>query len=281
MNRTIRRILVPLDVSEFAEAATVRACEIAKAHDATISGMVVLDSPGIRTSVAPADVSYWPLVQDTILKATDDARERIRLARDQFIAICEAEGVPHTETEMEGVPATRILEASVLYDLLVMGLRTFFHFETQDQPGDSLAKVLGRTATPVVAVPSVRTSAPYRKVSVAWDGSFSSGRAFRDFMAFAAPYDLDLTVMTATDDERQGETLLGQASAFLKSRGVENFQTKSVRTESIDEICSAAFAEADLVVAGIHSKKLLKDLFVGSFTKHLIDRGDVPLFLSH
>ncbi len=37
---------------------------------------------------------------------------------------------------------------------------------------------------------------------------------------------------------------------------------------------------SDLVVAGIHSRKFLKDIFVGSLTRQLIDYGHTPLLLS-
>jgi hypothetical protein len=37
---------------------------------------------------------------------------------------------------------------------------------------------------------------------------------------------------------------------------------------------------ADLVVAGVRSKPRLKDIFVGSFVRHLIKRGDRTLLLS-
>ncbi|MEQ1843139.1 MAG: FHIPEP family type III secretion protein, partial [Verrucomicrobiales bacterium] len=37
----------------------------------------------------------------------------------------------------------------------------------------------------------------------------------------------------------------------------------------------------DLVTLGIQARNRVKDLFVGNFTKSLITRGDIPLFLSH
>jgi nucleotide-binding universal stress UspA family protein len=43
----------------------------------------------------------------------------------------------------------------------------------------------------------------------------------------------------------------------------------------------SAIDEADLVVTGIHARHILKDLFVGSFTRAMIDRGDTALFMSH
>lgn len=281
MSAAIRRILTPLDVSAFAEAATRRSCEVAARHGAEVTGLVVLDSPGIRSSVAPADVSHWPLVQETVMRATADAAERIRRARDRFAKRCGEGGLVHRESEFEGVPADKILEASVLHDLVVMGLRTFFHFETQKGPGDSLSKVLGRTVTPVLAVPEADEGQPYRHAVVAWDGSFSAGRAFRDFLGFAAPYDLDITVLTAATDPEQGSLLLREAEAFLQAHGVIRYRTVLADTTSLDELHSRYLAGADLIVAGIHARRFFVDLFVGSFTNRLIENGDAALYLSH
>lgn len=281
MKQSIKRILTPLDVSAFSEAATRRACEIAGRHGAEITGLAVLDSPGIRSAIAPADVSHWPLVQDTMLRATEDAQERIRASRKHFADHCEAVGLKHFESELEGVPADKILEASVLYDLVVIGLRTFFHFETQDGPGDSLAEVLGRTVTPVLAVPEADNAEPFRRAVVTWDGSFSAGRAFRDFVNFAAPYDMEITVLTAGSDDRQSAMLLAEAKAFLTAHEVPKFDLVHTELTEVDQIHDLYFSEADLVVAGIHAKKFFKDLFVGSFTNRLIETGDTALFLSH
>ncbi|MCB1229323.1 MAG: universal stress protein [Verrucomicrobiae bacterium] len=281
MSQSIKRILTPLDISEFAEAAANRSCEVAARHQAELTGLAVLDSPGIRSSIAPADVSHWPLVQETVLRATSDARERIGEARQRFQKRCENAGLDHRESELEGVPADKILEASVLYDLVVMGLRTFFHFETQQAPGDSLSAVLGRTVTPVLAVPQTDDGEPFQKAIITWDGSFSSGRAFRDFLGFAEPYELEISVLTAGEDTGQCELLLAEAGHYLRAHGVTDFQSIHADTASVDEVHDAYLKDADLVVAGIHSRKFFRDLFVGSFTNHLIETGDKALFLSH
>jgi len=153
MKPTIQRIIVPLDPSAYARSATLRACQVARSHDAELTGVAVLDSPGIRAQVAPLDTYHWTLVQETLRSARSDAEEKISSVLDEFSSLCREQGVRHRSFESEGVPAQVLLQASELHDLIVVGLRTFFHFETRDQPGDSLAKLLHRTATPLLAVP--------------------------------------------------------------------------------------------------------------------------------
>ncbi len=278
MNTQVQRILVPLDPSEYTEAATLRACEIAKAHDAVIFGLTVLDTPGIRSQVAPADMAYWPLVRDTILSAIEEAKDKIGDLQAKFAGICKTQGVKHAEAEMEGVPAEMILDASALYDLVVTGLRSYFHFETREGPGDSLTKVLNRTATPILAVPGARPEEPFEQVLIAYDGSLNAARTLRDFAAFAVPYNFQLSVSTAHGDEAHARTCLERAAAFLRAHGFSPIETSYHRGDTIPD---EALEKANLVVAGIHSKRFFKDMMAGSFTKHLIERGDSSLFLSH
>jgi nucleotide-binding universal stress UspA family protein len=57
----IKSILIPLDPSVYTDMALEMGCFLAKQHDAELSGLVVLDIPGIRKSVGPtpAGGSYY------------------------------------------------------------------------------------------------------------------------------------------------------------------------------------------------------------------------------
>lgn len=279
--RPIQRVLVPLDTSGYSKAATARACEIAKSHFAQVTGLAVLDTPDIVGSVVPGELGYWPLVEDTISQLTEFARERIAVARSDFAGTCEHNSVSHLESQLEGVPSNRILEASILYDLVVIGVRTFFHFESLEESGHSLSQLLGRTVTPVLAVPDDKEAATFKKVVIAYDGSFSAGRALRDFIGFALPYDLQITIVTASKSEKQAEHLLNDAKACLLSHDIENVETLHIQGSTLSAVDTRLINEADLVVTGIHSQHFMKDLFVGSFAREMIDRGNKALFLSH
>lgn len=280
MNSTIQRILVPLDPSEYTEAATLRACEIARTHYAQLEGLVVLDTPEIRSHIAPVEIAHWPSVADVINDALKDAEEVITQARYDFANRCEEARVAHCESELEGIPANRILEASALFDLVVTGLRTFYHFETREGPGNSLSKFLDRTVAPVLAVPKGHRE-PFKKVLVAYDGSFGSSRALRDFVGFAKPYQFEITLFSADSDQAQAEALTNRAAAYLRAHNFKDIKTATSNKSPIDAIEQDYIEEVDLVVAGIHSRKFLKDAFVGSLTNKLIELGHTALFLSH
>ena len=280
MNSPIQRILVPLDPSEYARAATLRACEVAKTHMAQVEGFVVLDTPEIRSHVAPLEMQNWPAVVDAMAKAVDEAREQIEDVRKRFVETCESLHTTHQEVQVEGLPPNLILEASALFDLVVVGMRTYFQFETQEGPGDSLTRILDRTVTPVLAVPTGEAD-PIKRVVVAYDGSMGSARALRDFVAFARPYNFEITVFSAHEDEDRAKGVAEQAGSYLRAHDLTDFQVKTSTKSAFAAFESQFLGKTDLVVSGIHSRKFFKDAFVGSFANQLIESGKTSLFLSH
>lgn len=280
MNSTIQRILVPLDPSPYTEAATLRACDIAQHHFAQVTGLAVLDSPEIRRRFAPVEVSHWPSIRENLAAGLDQAQQIIDRAKERFAMTCEAQHVAHSEDELSGVPVSIITEVAALYDLVVMGLRTHYHFETRDSDGDSLAKILDQTASPVLAVPS-QTGGSFQRVLIAYDGSFPAARALRDFVGFARPYDFEINVFASGGDRAQSDALLARAAAYLRSHDLHDFKLHATTQAPWDFVQEEFLDATDIVVAGIHSRKFLVDPFVGSFTRNLIESGKVSLFLSH
>ena len=161
-----------------------------------------------------------------------------------------------------------------------MGLRTYF---TPDSGGeeDSLEKILISPNAPVLAVPnSQEDPGNWKKVLIAFDGSPNSCRVLKEFARFAQPYDFGITILTCSKDKAQGDAIVNSAAAYLRAHRLTNLNTVVSTGEIHDVIDTNYIDSSDLVVAGIHSKKFLKDFFVGSLARKLIDYGHTPLFLN-
>ncbi len=280
MEKTIKRILVPLDPSIYAEAATKTACRIAKVHGGSVDGVVVLDANEIKSSIVPAVGPYYPMMVDVVQKRTQHAQGILEDCMAQFASICEEEGVTHSATEWDGIPSQKLLSSSISYDLVVMGLRTFFHFETQGEDGDCLSEFLDETITPVLAVPSTGVKSSDRAL-ITFDGSFPSAAALHDFARLVAPFDTEVTVLVADKEEREAKFLLDEAVMYLAAHGIDKVETVNEELPINAILENGYIDDFDLVVTGIHSKRRFKDYFVGSFSKSLIQRGTNPVFLSH
>ena len=276
---TIKRILVPLDLSAFTDAATERACRLAKANDATVTGMTVLDTPAITGQTLPVQpFQLLDYTQERIESRTEEAQMAVQDALRRFASVCEDAVVSHDQAEYQGIPADQIVEASHFYDLLVMGLRTFFHFETQTGPGDSLERVLDHTPTPVLALP--KTVKPLCSVLIAFDGSFHSVRALHAFAGIHWPEQVQITLLTSDDSETHRAHLLNEAAAYLRSYGFEDIRKEGISKDISKAVDEDYVEKCDLIVAGMHAKKRLRDFFVGSLTKQLIEYGHTALLLA-
>lgn len=280
MKTGVRRILVPVDPSVYTGAATETACRIALKHEAQVAGVAVLDSPEIRSGSVSAIGPYYPSSMDEIRAKVTHAEKILAECKARFAMTCEEYGVPHLETEYEGIPAQRFFASSIFFDLVVTGLETAFHFETRGEKCNCLSEILDTTVTPTLAVP-IMGMPKLEKVLVAFDGSFSSARALRDFVEFARPYNPEIKVLTASEKAVQCDFLLRNAKEYLRVHGLSRVEIVGSDAPVFDAVEAFAGEDVDLVVAGIHSKKKIRDLFVGSFTKQLIESGNKAVFLSH
>ena len=100
---TLKRILVPLDVSEYAEAATQRACQLSQVNQSNVTGMVVLDTPEITGVHLPAHpVHLLDYTKERIDARTAEAEQAIQDELAKFAHRCEQAQVAHHEAAFQG-----------------------------------------------------------------------------------------------------------------------------------------------------------------------------------
>ena len=276
----IKRILVPLDGSEFARNATHYACELAADCDAEVVGITVLDLLGMTRQIAPIHAVALKAYHERLLEAKVDAVERTKYALSHFRDICSKTKVSYSEHELQGIPASCISHWASYCDLVVMGLRTFFSNQEQEHSGDSLVTSLHQSVTPILAVPKKRSN-PLNTVLVAYDGSHHATRALHAVanLNLVKPFE-KAYVVTSLTDEQHSCFLLKQAAAYLRSHQLQDV-TMIDTDKDIEAIIHQDYLEkVDLVAAGVHAKRPLKDFFVGSLTKSLVDYGHMPLLLA-
>ena len=80
----MRRILVPLDPSPYSESALNLACVVAKIYNAEVTGMVILDIPGIQDSIGPIPIGGIHLAEKLEKEKREEAKQRISLLLDKF-----------------------------------------------------------------------------------------------------------------------------------------------------------------------------------------------------
>jgi nucleotide-binding universal stress UspA family protein len=273
----IKRILLPLDPSDYTKVATEYACKIAKDQGAVVNGMVIIDIPGIEKSIGPIPAGaseYAKLIKSDRIQ---EMKERMEKLISDFRDKCEKEGIEYVKTEIEGSPSGQISNHAIFYDLVIMGLRTYYSFDAEEEGGDSLDEVLDQSITPVLAVPD--KFEPVKNILIPFDGSFPAAKALQRFSHFAVSRNYRYRIVYSGDDKRLGEYYLDQAKAYLRTYGIDDVELVRTSESIIDTVLTKEKDWADMVVLGGHSKSFLKEFFVGSLTKKLIKDGSKPLFI--
>ena len=279
----IKRILVPLDPSPYTDAALECACAIARQHDAELTGLVILDIPGIERSIGPAPIGAYHYAEHLEEHRKQEASERIHSLLTKFKKKCQQEGVAHCEAERQGSPCDRILAESPYYDAVVIGLRTYFNFETSDKPGDSLEELLDHSVTPVYGVPKnfslAHLSEGELKALIAFDGSLPAGRALQSFAQLALADQVEVTLLTSNENEEEARYYLDQAATYLKAHNLRNVKQEWTSRDIIQAMEEQYLDWADFVVVGPHAKRGLLDFILGSLTRYLIKADKKPLLI--
>ena len=288
----INRILVCLDKSTYTDSVIEYACWLAELHNASLEGLVVVDVKGIRRSEGPVPLGAMRFAKTSIAAKEEEAHEMVEEVLQRFSARCEKLGVRHVEFEMQGAPADAIIKESVFFDCVVIGLRTFFTHSSNagddevygtedDEPGDSLEKVLDHSLAPVFAVPLEWKPTKELNAQVTLNSSTHSISALRNFARLYGRTNVNVTLMNCSDGSENHLELLTKSAAFLRAHWFKRVESRTesgdVRELLDDDYCGAF----DLIVLGAHGKSGITEFFTGSLCRDLLERGNMPLLIAN
>ena len=279
----IKRILVPLDGSEYTENALKIAIQLAQRNSAEITGLVVLDLAGIEKSIGPVPIGAIRLAERLGDLKAEEAKQRIEEHLSRFHALCDQGGVRHREARFQGRPSESIIGESIYYDLVVAGMRTFYRFENAAS-GDLLLNVLDRTVTPMLAapkeLPKFDLGAHQLRVLIAFGGSLPAARAMHRFAQMIQPQSLDVTVLMSDAREEVATYHLDRAEEYLRAQGIYDVKTRWT-TKPISKVIQQKYLEtSDIFVVGANSSRsFAKKFVIGGLTQFLLKNSTKPVFV--
>ncbi len=293
----INRILVCLDKSDYTDSSIDFACWLATHHDASLEGMVVIDTPGIARSVGGGGVGSMKYARTSIATKEKECHELMESILTKFKDRCDAVGVRHNECEIQGEPKESILDEANYFDCVVIGIHTYFNYESgagddekygtgDDVEGDALTEIMTESLAPVFAVPLGWQPQPDHEIFdalIAFDGSLNAMRSLRQFARLYGKGSVNIKLLNCNKDAEKSQVILAKAKKFLGAHGFGDVATES-RTEDPKEVLTAEHnAPFDLIVLGANSRSSIVEFltFTGSVTKSLIDRGDKPLLIAN
>jgi nucleotide-binding universal stress UspA family protein len=181
----------------------------------------------------------------------------------------------------QGSPAEVLAEEALTADLIIIGARTFFHFETRKSHGDTLNHLLRLQPCPVMVIPK-NLEMPIKRVIIPYDGTRKSARSMRSFVDLTHSLPVALEVLLLSVDEHVEDKLavLEKPAKYLRAYGYQ-VETKVLPGDASEIIRDVAQVNMPtMVVLGASEKSSVRVLLFGSVTQSLLDDGTIPLYVA-
>lgn len=276
----LKGILVGLDGSPFSDSAVTLGLRWAKACGAALAGQTIIDRPGLSEPEAvPAGSGFFRLFGDD--KKIAEARAKAESLAERFVVRCSEAGLTGKPVVELGEPAGAILAQAQRYDLVLLGLETYFRAMPGGGPCDTLDKVLQSPPRPVVAVPAELGNGT--TAVIGYDGSLQAARTLAAYVATGLAASYENVVVTISEDYEEAAGVIEAAVAYLGLHGVA-VKARPVETR-LDPAAvlldHAGQFKAGLVVMGAFGHSALREFFFGSTTRGVLRNSKVPVMLYH
>ena len=276
----LRSMLVGLDGSVYSTAAVELGIRWAQHAGAVLVGLGIIDAPTIcKPQPVPLGASAYKVHHDATLLA--DAGHKVQQFLEHCAQRCAEAGVACQLLQDTGLPAEHILLEAQQYDLIMLGQHTFFHFETQEKPDETLSVVVKQSPCPVVAVPA--TLIEGQAVIIAYDGSPHATRALHMFQALGLDSAYDVHVVCIDAQQKRAAYCAERAVAFLQGHNIVAQAHICATSDSPAHVLLEHVQQlkAGLLIMGSSGRSPLREFFGCSVTRTMLRASPVPLFLYH
>lgn len=271
----IKRILLPFDGSKHSMAAAQYALDVARAHDAEIEGLGLVDvGPIDRVERGGANVGGFAFAREARLSLLAQAQVHATEFQQAFVDQCRRAGVAYEYRFEIADPIERITVRSDYADLVVMGIRVDFDPDAGNESFEKLRDALEVAARPFLAVPvHVRE---VKRAVVALDFDRACDRLLFG-LAHANPYPAAEFTVLHVGDAEAARGRLADALEYLAAHGVRAGSRVEVG-KPIDVVPHVIQDEDfDLAVIGGNSGSRLAHFFFGSIARKVLERATCPV----
>jgi nucleotide-binding universal stress UspA family protein len=275
----LKDILVHVDGTRSMPGRVRAAAELARTHDAHLTGLYVIDIP-VLPSYAEAQIPAAIIEgQHEAFLAASVAAERI------FAEITSKVGINPEWRRVEDRRLSALCLHAHYADLLVAG---------QADPGDpecvnhGLADHLAlESGRPVMVIPAGGAAETIgRNILVAWNGKREAVRAVSDAMPLleAAERVTVVTVNPESDDPENAGIPAADIGLHLARHGID-ITTENIygASAAIGELLLdvAGDAAADLLVMGAYGHSRFREIVLGGVTAHVLAHTMLPTLIAH
>ena len=270
----MKSILLHIDHDKAMEARLQVALDIARATNGHITCLQAVS----YEVFAPGDI-----YGSAIAAAMPVIKENAEKLRSQIEADLENEGVSWDWRFVYGTAAHRLLEASPLADVIILGPA---EVGAAGGPSALVGEVAIKARTPVLVVPEgtkgLDVSGP---MVIAWNGSAEAAHALRGAVPLLA-CSCKVTLVSITDEGERARFDLPstEGAQYLARHGIACELVEIPRGEAsiADTLFSAAqLREAALMVMGAYGHARFTEMLLGGVTRRMLSEPQLPILLAH
>ena len=200
----------------------------------------------------------------------------------EFEQACTTAGVPFEVSRIANALTVGVSLAVQRHDLILLG-----HTEEETSSGprrDSAAlfQILKESTGPAIVVPDLPPPSS-ANVVVAYDGSVQASRALKSFIASGFYQDSPVYVLSFDKELADAEQTASVAVELLERHGYDVRPRPAIlprgmtADERIEEACDSLGVQ--LLVMGAYGKPTIREFFLGTVTRWLLERLRIPLFI--
>jgi nucleotide-binding universal stress UspA family protein len=276
----LRRLLLAVDGTPASRGAQDLALALARRKGAAIAGVAVVDRAWATAPQAtPIGGGAYKAHRDR--KVLADLRQEVETLLDGFAATCREAGVPFTRSQTEDAPARAIEREAEGCDLVVVGRDTSFHFETEPDMTDMVARLIRDNARPVLVTPERRRSS--ERILVCYDGSIQASRAMHMAVLLGIAQEFEVHLVCVAPTREAADSQLARAETLFRAHDLAVQLHGSASDADAAEVILAEVDALDpqLLVMGAFGHRGLREIFLGSATRTLLQRCDTGILIHH
>ncbi len=289
----VKKILVPVDFSDYAEHASRFAMHYASKVGAEILYLHAYYAPDMQTIPYDESFGFEGTITEYLSDLRDTAREEIKKFMERLRKMAEKEKLKNLLMDYSVVKGP--LDDAVFYavesykpDLIIMGARGKDK-RKQDPIGSTTTRILEKASLPVLVIPEdmdLKGFFERRKILYATDYDEADFEAISKLMRLIRPLNMDIVCMHIGSEKED-------AGDHIKMEGLKEYFRKSYPEATIT--CDVIHKED--VIAGIeeyisknpvsaiamttHKRNLIEKIFYPSITRKMFFYTTVPLLVFH
>jgi nucleotide-binding universal stress UspA family protein len=278
---TLKNILVHIDDSPQCRQRLDVASDLARGHDAHLSGIYVVSVPAV-----PAIMSAGYFPEGFIAGQEERERERAKKVKAEYDDYMRRAGIASEWRERQGDPAGIVSLNARYADLAIVSQADpagTGPYEMLELPAD-VALSAGR---PVLVIPHIGPAESLgTRVLVGWNASREATRAVNDALPLLQRAK-SVTVLAIDPQggvEGHGESPSADISLHLARHGIKAEAARTVAGD-IDVgdalLSRAADLGADMIVMGCYGRSRMREFILGGVTRHVLRHMTVPVLISH